>query len=156
MNLNKAIIAGRLTADPQLRSTTTGQQVASFAIATNRVWTDKAGAKQEAAEFHNIVVWGRQAEIVSKFLTKGALALVEGRLQTRNWQDAQGVKHWKTEVVADSVQFGPRANYSSNVGGSSSNNASGGAPSTIDKPLAPPELPVIEVEEDIKAEDLPF
>ncbi len=149
MNLNKAIIAGRLTADPQLRSTPTGQQVASFSLATNRVWTDKSGAKQEAAEFHNIVVWGRQAELASKFLTKGALALVEGRLQTRNWQDAQGIKHWKTEIIADFVQFGPRANFA--------NSSSSAIPSVkIDQPLAAPELPVIEVEDDIKAEDLPF
>ncbi len=139
MNLNKAIIAGRLTADPQLRATPAGQSVASFSLATNSVWTDKAGARQEAVEFHNIVVWGRQAEVVSKFLTKGALALVEGRLQTRNWQDAQGVKHWKTEIVADMVQFGPRQNV--------------GAHPQVEKPV---ELPVIEVEEDIKAEDLPF
>ena len=139
MNLNKAIIAGRLTADPQLRATPAGQSVASFSLATNSVWTDKAGAGQEAVEFHNIVVWGRQAEVVSKFLTKGALALVEGRLQTRNWQDAQGVKHWKTEIVADMVQFGPRQNV--------------GAHSQVEKPV---ELPVREVEEDIKAEDLPF
>ena len=109
MNLNKAIIAGRLTADPQLRTIASGQAVATFSLATNRVWTDKAGAKQEAAEFHNIVVWGRQAEIVAKFLVKGAIALVEGRLQTRSWDDQQGMKHWKTEIVADHVQFGPRA-----------------------------------------------
>ena len=151
MNLNKAIIAGRLTADPQLRTTPAGQQVTSFALATNSVWTDKAGMKQEAAEFHNIVVWGRQAEVVSKVLKKVYLALIEGRLQTRNWQDAQGVKHWKTEVVADTVQFGPRPNFS--------NNNEAGAPfasassSQVEKPI---ELPVIEVEEDIKAEDLPF
>ena len=155
MNLNKAIIAGRLTADPQLRSTATGQQVASFSLATNRVWMDKAGAKQEAAEFHNIVVWGRQAELASKFLTKGSLALVEGRLQTRNWQDAQGVKHWKTEIVADFVQFGPRTNFANSTSNISSS-ATGSSSNVIDKPIAAPELPVIEVEEDIKAEDLPF
>src|SRR3989344_1897520 len=115
MNLNKAFIAGRLTADPQLRQTTGGQAVASFSLATNRVWTDKAGAKQEAVEFHNIVVWGRQAEIVSKFLTKGALALVEGRLQTRDWEGKDGAKRKTTEIVAERVQFGPRAGGASGV-----------------------------------------
>lgn len=152
MNLNKAFIAGRLTADPQLRSTAGGQAVASFSIATNRVWTDKAGAKQESVEYHNIVVWGRQAEIASKFLTRGALALVEGRLQTRSWDDKQGQKRKTTEIVAERIQFGPRANF-----------ASAGAPSMpaniatapADKQVEPP-LPVIEIEDDIKSEDLPF
>ncbi len=158
MNLNKAFIAGRLTADPQLRSTAGGQAVASFSIATNRVWTDKAGAKQESVEYHNIVVWGRQAEIASKFLTKGALALVEGRLQTRSWDDKQGVKRKTTEIVAERIQFGPRANFASagaapvSVGSAMSATASA-AP--IEKQVEPP-LPVIEFEDDIKAEDLPF
>ena len=87
MNLNKVFILGRMTADPQLRTTPTGQQVANFSVATNRVWNDKNGQKQESAEFHNIVVWGRQAEVASKFLNKGGLVLIEGRLQTREWDD---------------------------------------------------------------------
>lgn len=152
MNLNKVFIAGRLTADPQLRATTSGQPVATFSVATNRVWTDKAGAKQEAVEFHNVVVWGRQAEIASKFLTKGALVLVEGRLQTRSWDDKQGQKRKTTEIIAERIQFGPRA------GGSM------GAAPRMDAPAAESpaqvapasELPVIEVEDDVKAEDLPF
>src|SRR3989344_4344973 len=98
MNLNKVFILGRLTVDPQLRSTAGGQSVASFGLATNRVWTDKAGAKQEAVEFHNVVVWGRQAEIASKFLIKGSLVLIEGRLQTRSWDDKQGQKRRTTEI----------------------------------------------------------
>ncbi len=168
MNLNKAIIAGRLTADPQLRTIPSGQAVATFSLATNRVWTDKAGQKQEAAEFHNIVVWGRQAEVSAKFLTKGAIALVEGRLQTRSWDDQQGMKHWKTEIVADRVQFGPRpmnASAPSQFGQSvpyaapqfaaqATNAAPVSQPSS--SPSFSPELPVIEVEDDIKAEDLPF
>ena len=108
MNLNKAIIAGRLTGDPQLRQTATGAPVASFSVATNRVWNDKAGAKQTEVEYHNIVVWGRQAEIASKFLVKGGLVLVEGRLQTRSWDDKLGQKRKTTEIVADRIQLGPR------------------------------------------------
>jgi len=146
MNLNKVFVLGRLTADPQLRSTASGQQVASFGMATNRVWTDKSGQKQEAVEFHNIVVWGRQAEIASKFLIKGSLAFIEGRLQTRSWEDQQGQKRRTTEVVADRIQLGPRP-----VG-------SGGA-SFQDKSSdnsKPEEVPTIDVDEDIKSEDLPF
>lgn len=108
MNLNRVIIAGRLTADPQLRNTTGGQSVATFGLATSRSWTDKAGQKQEQTEFHNVVVWGRQGELAAQYLKKGALALVEGRLQTRSWQDQQGQNRKTTEVVAEAVQFGPR------------------------------------------------
>lgn len=152
MNLNKALIAGRLTADPQLRATASGQPVATFSVATNRVWTDKAGAKQEAVEFHNIVVWGRQAEVASKFLTKGALVLVEGRLQTRSWDDKQGQKHKTTEIIAERIQFGPRA------GGAAPSAPRQAPPQMEAAPQAAPapELPVIEVEDEVKAEDLPF
>src|SRR3989338_6805775 len=108
MNLNKVLIVGRLTADPQLRQTPSGQSVASVRVATNRTWTDKSGQKQEAAEFHNVVLWGRQAEIASQFLTKGSLMLVEGRLQTRSWEGQDGQKRWTTEVVCERMQLGPR------------------------------------------------
>lgn len=147
MNLNKVFILGRLTADPQLRSTTSGQQVASFGLATNRVWNNKAGEKQEATEFHNVVVWGRQAEIASKFLIKGSLVLIEGRLQTRSWDDKQGQKRRTTEVVAERLQLGPRP------GGG------GATPRTADRPAQeqkPEEIPVIDVDAEIKPEDLPF
>lgn len=108
MNLNKVFILGRLTADPQLRTTSSGQSVGTFAIATNRVWTDKAGGKQEDTQYHNIVVWGRQAEIAQRFLSKGGLVLIEGRLQTRAWDDKQGQKRKTTEIVAERLQLGPR------------------------------------------------
>src|SRR3989344_7166917 len=109
MNLNKVFLIGRLTADPVLRSTPSGQSVGSFSVATNRTWTDKSGAKQESAEFHNIVVWGRQAELASQYLKKGAMALIEGRLQTRSWQNKEGQNVKTTEVIAERIQFGPRA-----------------------------------------------
>lgn len=156
MNLNKAIIAGRLTADPQLRTTPAGQQVGTFSVATNRNWTNAAGQKQEAVEFHNVVVWGRQADIASRFLHKGGLILVEGRIQTRTWDDKQGQKRRTTEIIAERIQLGPRA---MNAGMAS-------APRPFDAPIATTpvvELPTVTVDEpptpgadEIKAEDLPF
>lgn len=155
MNLNKVLIAGRLTADPQLRTTPTGQQVGTFSVATNRNWTNAAGQKQEAVEFHNVVVWGRQADVASRFLNKGGLVLVEGRLQTRSWEDKQGQKRRTTEIVAERIQLGPRT---MNAGMAS-------APRSFDAPIAVPvvELPTVTVDEpptsgadEIRAEDLPF
>jgi single-strand DNA-binding protein len=108
MNLNKAIIAGRVSQAPELRTTPSGQSVATMGVATNRMWTDKAGAKQEAAEFHTVVMWGKTAEIASTYLQKGSLVLVEGRLETRSWTDKSGVARKSTEIIAEDVQFGPR------------------------------------------------
>lgn len=160
MNLNKVFLIGRLTADPQLRSTPGGQAVASFSVATNRTWVDKSGAKQESVEFHNIVVWGRQAETSSQFLKKGAMALIEGRLQTRSWQNKEGQNMKTTEIVAERVQFGPRAMNSAMNDGGGSSFSRGGA--NVDKPFddaqgKPEELPTIDMDEgDMKPEDLPF
>lgn len=108
MNLNKVFLLGRLTADPQLRTTASGQQVATFSIATNRVWNDRVTGKKEEVQFHNIVVWARQAEIAARFLQKGGLVFIEGRIQTRGWVDAQGGKRKTTEIVAENIQLGPR------------------------------------------------
>ncbi|HCX45162.1 TPA: single-stranded DNA-binding protein [Patescibacteria group bacterium] len=162
MNLNKTFLLGRLTADPILRTTTNGTQVATFSIATNRVWNDKVAGKKEETEFHNIVLWGRQAEIASRFLTKGGLVLIEGRLQTRSWEDNQGQKRRTTEIVGERMQLGPR----------SANQNSGGfqppTPSTgVNQETKAPEIPTINVDEgpteapsidtnEIKKEDLPF
>lgn len=112
MNYNKVILIGRLTADPELRTTTSGTPVTSFSVATNRYWTDKNGQRQKDTQFHNVVVWGRQAEVVNQFLNKGSLVMVEGRLQTRTWQGNDGQNRRTTEVVAERVQFGPRAGFS--------------------------------------------
>ncbi len=163
MNLNKVFILGRMTADPQVRQTQSGQSVSSFGVATNRVWTDKAGAKQEETEFHNVVVWGRQAEIAGQFLTKGALVLIEGRLQTRSWQDKQGQQRKTTEIICDRMQLGPRpmgAGKSPSFGGQSP--PAGTPVSSASQAKEPPmeELPTINVDElgseEIKPEDLPF
>ena len=102
-DFNQAIILGNLTRDPEVRNTPNGQTVASFGVATNRRWTDKAGEKQEAVEFHNVVVWGKLAEIAGQILYKGRKALIVGRLQTRNWDGQDGVKRSSTEIVASEL-----------------------------------------------------
>ena len=108
MNLNKVFILGNLTRDPELRQTPSGQNVATFGVATNRIWGSPTG-KQTQTEFHNIVVWGRLEEIAHQYLAKGRLVLVEGRLNTRTWQDQQtGQKRSRTEIVAETMQLGPR------------------------------------------------
>lgn len=148
MYLNKAIIYGNLTRDPELRSLPSGIQVTSFSVATNRVWKDKDGAKQESPEYHNIVVFGRQAETSAQYLKKGSGVLIEGRLQTRSWE-ADGTKKYRTEIVADRVQFGPRAGGASQ-GAPVATESAGGAAAT-------PKVDTIEYpEEEINPDDIPF
>ncbi|OGG72927.1 single-stranded DNA-binding protein [Candidatus Kaiserbacteria bacterium RIFCSPLOWO2_01_FULL_53_17] len=106
MYLNKVLLYGNLTRDPELRALPSGMNVVNFSIATNRVFRDRDGKKQEQTDFHNIVVFGRQADAVNQYLKKGRGVFVEGRLQTRSWEK-EGQKHYRTEVVADRVQFGP-------------------------------------------------
>ena len=108
MNLNKVFIIGRLTHEPETRSTQSGQNVTTLRMATNRVWNDKSGQKQESAEYHTVVAWGRLGEIASQYLKKGALAMIEGRIQTRSWMDNTNNKRYTTEIVAESLQLGPR------------------------------------------------
>ena len=110
MNLNKAFLIGRLAADPESRITPGGQTVVTLRIATNRVWNNKTtGEKQEQVEFHTVVAWGNLAEIISKYLRKGQLAFFEGRLQTRSLQGQDGIKRYRTEIVAENMQLGPKA-----------------------------------------------
>lgn len=108
--INKVILVGNLGRDPEVRSTQSGQPVASFTLATSRKWKDKNGQRQEQTEWHNIVCWGRQAEVAGQYLTKGKQIYVEGRLQTRSWDDRQtGEKRYRTEVVCENFQMlGPR------------------------------------------------
>lgn len=109
MNLNKVFLIGRLTADPELRNTPSGQSVCNLRIATNRVWNDKnTGDRQEKVEFHSIVLWRRLAEIASQFLTKGSLVFIEGRLETRSWDDPSGNKRYRTDIIGERMQLGPR------------------------------------------------
>ena len=149
MYLNKAIVIGNLTRDPELRSLPSGIKVCSFSIATNRVWKDKNGAKQESADYHNVVVFGRQAETVAQYMKKGSSILVEGRMQTRSWDDKNtGEKKYRTEIVADRTQFGPKS-------GGGSVGTSTGAPQ-VQTPSAPDVDTIEYPEEDINPEDIPF
>jgi single-strand DNA-binding protein len=168
MDLNKVILVGRVTADPQVRTTPGGQSVTTIGVATNRTWTDKQGQKQEQTEFHNVVLWGRTAEIAGQYLTKGAMVLIEGRLQTRSWTDKQGQQRKTTEVMAERMQLGPRAanagggggggNWQSGARGTGSGASASAAPAgDADAGPSLDEIPVINLEEDeIKPEDIPF
>lgn len=147
MNFNKAVIAGRLTRDPESRSLPSGQSVTSFSVATNRIWQDQDGNKQETTEYHNVAAFGKLAEICSRYLTKGRLVLVEGRIQTRSWQDQDGNKRYRTEIIADNMQMGPRIETAGNQSEPSSEQRSGQTGKTD---LSQEEIPVIEAEEPIK------
>lgn len=146
MYLNKAMVFGNLTRDPELRSTPGGQQVCTFGLATNRVYKKADGTKGEQTEFHNIVVWGRQAETTAQYLRKGSSAYIEGRLQTRSW-DKDGQKQYKTEIVAETVQFGPKGGSQ----GSTPRNAEAATPAA-----APKEDAIDYPSEDINPDDIPF
>ena len=147
MYLNKAMIYGNLTRDPELKALPSGVNVCTLGIATNRVYKDRDGNRQEQTEYHNVVVFGSQAENSAKYLTKGNGVYVEGRLQTRSWEK-DGQKMYRTEIVADRVQFGPK---NGSGGGSSTGNSDTSAKSD-DKAPSVPDYP----EEEINPEDIPF
>ena len=108
MNLNKIFLIGRLTRNPELKTLPSGNPVVNFGLATDIFFTDKSGQKQQQVEFHNIVLFGRLAEIASQYLTKGSLAFLEGRIKTRSWEDASGNKRYRTEVIGQRLQLGPK------------------------------------------------
>lgn len=108
MNLNKVFVLGNLAKDPEMRTIPSGQQVATFSVATNRIWYNQAKEKNQEVEFHNIVAWGKLADIVSKYLKKGSMALIEGRIKTRSWQAQDGTKKYRTEIIAEALQLGPK------------------------------------------------
>ena len=113
MNLNKVILAGNLTRSPELRYSANGNAIATFGMATNRAWTDELGDRQEEVEYHNITVFGKQAETTHQYLRKGQLALIEGRLRTTSWE-VEGGKRYRTDIVAERVQFGPKRQEDAN------------------------------------------
>ena len=154
MYLNKVFLYGNLTRDPELRALPSGQQVASFALATNRTYKNKDGDKQEAVEFHNIVAFGKQADLIGQYMKKGRPIFVEGRIQTRSWDDkTSGEKKYRTEIVIESFQFGPSApathgGYTSRGGDDASSAPKGsgvGKGADIEYPA-----------EDISPDDIPF
>jgi len=154
MNLNKVFLIGRLTRDPESRALPSGQSVSNFGLATNRVWTNpESNEKQEQTEFHNIVAFGKLAGICNQYLGKGSLVMIEGRIQTRNWQDQNGGTKYRTEIVAERIQMGPKGAQSINR--SSKKEAQ---EATVEA------VPEIQVEEEtpedsgdeVKTEDIPF
>lgn len=160
MNVNKVILVGRLTRDPDMRTTTSGQQVATISMATNNFWTDKGGTRQERTEFHSVVLWGRLAEIASQYLTKGQECYIEGRLQSREYTAKDGTERKITEIVGETMQLGSRAQGSSQAGGRSTSSAHT-APASAPKSAAPreEEIPTINLDDErdeIKIEDVPF
>lgn len=150
MNLNRAQIIGNVTRDPEVRTTPSGQQVCSFGVATNRVWTDQTGKKQEKVEFHNVVAWGKLAEICGQYLAKGRKVYAEGRLQTREWEGQDGAKRNRTEIVCENMILLDRAPQ-----------GAGGAPrpaaNQAESFAAPePVASAAPAEDEIKIEDIPF
>ena len=146
MNVNKVIILGNVTRDPEIRTTPNNQIVASFGVATNRFWTDKqTGEKKQMVEFHNVVCWRKLAEIAQKFLKKGSLLYVEGRLQTRSWQDQAGNKRNRTEIVAERIQLGPRGAKTTPT-----------PETTEEKVKEVEEIPLEKENEEINPEEIPF
>ncbi len=139
------MIIGNMTRDPEVRTTPTGRSVASFSIATNRIWTDANGQKQKQAEFHNIVFWAKLADIAGQYLKKGQKVYVEGRLQTREWTGQDGIKRYRTEIIGENMIM-----LSAKQGGGGEWSGGGNTPATAEEPMG-------EVsEEEIKVEDIPF
>lgn len=152
MNLNKALLIGRLTRNPETKALPSGQPVASFGMATDRFYYDKSGGKQQKTEFHNIVAFGKLAEVASQYLLKGSLVYIEGRIQTRTWKDQTGNQKYRTEIIAERLQMGPK----------SAKGTTGGfeqKPQQQQESQQEPsveEIPIIEENQEIDVKDIPF
>lgn len=164
MNVNKVILVGRLTRDPEIRTTPSGQTVATIGLATSDHWNDKGGQKQERTEFHTVVVWGRLAEIAGQYLTKGQEAFFEGRLQTRTYTDKAGVERKAVDIIASSMQLGSRPQGAGASGGNYAPRQVAPAqqrPAPQARQQAPveEEIPTINLDDErdeIRIEDVPF
>jgi len=143
MNLNKVILIGRLTRDPETKALPSGQSVANFGMATDRFFNDKSGQRQQQTDFHNIVLFGKLADIAAQYLNKGSLVLIEGRLQTRTWQDASGNKRSRTEIVGERLQMGPKSSRTTPE-----------QKPAVENPSE--DIPVIEENEEIDVKNIPF
>ena len=145
MYLNKTTIIGNLTRNPELKALPSGDKVANFSLATNRTWKDKQGNKQEEVEYHNCVVFGRQAETIAQYMVKGSQLLIEGRLKTSSWDDTtSGKKMYKTEIIVESSQFGNKP----------SNDTS--TQESVNKPVESTTEAPNDTSDDINPEDIPF
>ena len=168
MNFNKAIIVGNVTRQPEVRTTPSGAQVVNFSIATNRFYNDRnTGERQQEVEFHNVVAWSRLAEIIEQYVNKGSLILIEGRIQTRSWDDkTTGQKRYTTEIIAENIQLGPRRDSGNNTTTDSYSRNSQETPRSAPREptqkatTAEPQIPTIDAgtpnEDDIDIKDIPF
>ncbi len=153
MYLNKAFLYGNLTRDPEQRTLPNGTPVTNFSLATNRIYKDANGSRQEQVEYHNVVVFGRQAETSAQYLKKGQGVMIEGRITTRSWDDkTTGEKKYRTEIIADAVQFGPKSGVSAPQEGFAGNPA----PVTPKNDQVPPLDTIDYGDADVNLEDIPF
>ena len=156
MDLNKVMIIGNVTQDPEVRTTSQGQNVCTYSVATNLTWTDQSGQRQTRPEYHNVVAWRKLADICAQYLTKGKKIYVEGRLQTRNWEGQDGVKRYRTEIVADNMIM-----LSGGGQGSQGQRSQGGAPAqatenkTDNRSQTSPEIPTVQLEDEGTAKKKP-
>lgn len=158
INYNKAVVVGNITRNPEIKALESGHKVTNFSVATNRVWNDQNGQRQEQAEFHNIVVFGKLAETAANWLTRGQSVLVEGRLQTRSWE-SDGVRKYRTEIVASSIQFGSRPKGNDNGGSTVHPVPYPKDPKPTDAAEEKPDpttLPIEYPKEKINSEEIPF
>jgi single-strand DNA-binding protein len=170
MNVNKAIIVGRLTRDPEMRTTPSGQNVTNFTIATSTKWKSQDGQQQEKTEFHNVVAWGRRGEVINQYVTKGQELFVEGKLETRSWDDQEtGKKMYRTEIILDNFEFGAKPGtttgtpdpYDSPDTKSATSSKQSDNPTPVATQDSPEEeeIPTINLDDetdDVKIEDVPF
>lgn len=150
MNLNKVFLIGNLTRDPEMRALPSGKSVVNFGLATNRIWKDKENQRQQDTQFHNIVMFGKLAEIANQYLKKGSLTMIEGRINNRTWDGKDGVKRYTSEIIADALQMGPKnAKFASGATDNSTENKKQSMP---EEKLDTIEYP----EENINPDDIPF
>ncbi len=157
MYINKVILFGNLTRDPEMRAMPSGMNVVNFSIATNRVFRDRDGKKQEQADFHNVVVFGKQADTVNQYLKKGSSVYIEGRIQTRSWDDkGSGEKKYRTEIVAERVQFGPRSSGGQGQGSHSTGSGQDGRSFGDESEAVESSTGIDYPKDDINPDDIPF
>jgi len=164
MNVNKVVLVGRVTRDPEIRTTPSGQSVATLSLATNSFWTDKSGTKQEKTEFHNIVLWGKLSEIAGQYLTRGQECFIEGRLQTREYTAKDGTTRRTTEIIAENLQLGNRSNtqgqgtsrgpVTNTPQKQNTPQTRAQAPASVEEEI--PTINLDDEQEEIKIEDVPF
>jgi len=151
MYINKAIIYGNVTRDPELKALPSGSKVCNFSVATNRTWKDAGGAKQEATDYHNVVFYAKPAEVIAQYVRKGSGIMVEGRISTRSWDGPDGKKNYRTEIVGENFQFGPKGSGAGPTGPASAPSSGSSAQQSA------PEVDTIEYPtDDINPEDIPF